>query len=121
MASLRKPNRKCRFQVATGGPFSACHFQTLSGGRLKGRRDRRVFHRIQAQSYRFFAVKGRYIVTDCGRMPVPLGTEPRPGPGPWGEVTKVQHYYLKVDSITSVSQCGAGIFRKFHRREETSK
>ena len=41
-----------------------------------------------------------YVVTNCGETPVLQEPITNPARFPWHEVTKVQHYYLKVDAMT---------------------
>ena len=41
-----------------------------------------------------------YVVTNCGDTPVLQEPIANPARFPWHEVTKVQHYYLKVDAMT---------------------
>ena len=41
-----------------------------------------------------------YVVTNCGETPVLHDPIANPARFPWHEVTKVQHYYLKVDAMT---------------------
>ena len=41
-----------------------------------------------------------YVVTNCGETPVLQEPIENPARFPWHEVTKVQHYYLKVDAMT---------------------
>ena len=41
-----------------------------------------------------------YVVTNCGETPVLREPIANPARFPWHEVTKVQHYYLKVDAMT---------------------
>ena len=42
-----------------------------------------------------------YVVTDCAGTPVLQEPVPNPARFPWRKVTKVQHYYLPVDAMTS--------------------
>ena len=41
-----------------------------------------------------------YVVTNCRETPVLQEPIANPARFPWHEVTKVQHYYLKVDAMT---------------------